>query len=148
MAVAKLDPKKVVHIVVHCSASRPSAKVDAAEIARWHRDRGFLKIGYHYVINRSGLVEPGRALDQVGAHAAGYNSVSVGVCLVGGLNDKTGAPENNFTEAQFDSLKTTLRALTEKFSNAKVLGHRDLPNVHKDCPCFDVASWWEEAQTK
>ena len=25
--------------------------------------------------------------------------------------------------------------------DAEILGHRDLPNVHKDCPSFDVKRW-------
>ena len=36
--------------------------------------------------------------------------------------------------------KTSGRVITPSFTvdypDAKILGHRELPNVHKDCPCF------------
>jgi len=28
--------------------------------------------------------------------------------------------------------------LKEDYPEAKVVGHRDLPGVKKECPCFDV----------
>ena len=34
------------YIVIHCSQTRPSQKIGAKEIDRWHRERGWLKIGY------------------------------------------------------------------------------------------------------
>ena len=42
------------YIVIHCSATRPSQDIDAKEIDRWHRSRGWLKIGYHKVLKRDG----------------------------------------------------------------------------------------------
>lgn len=134
------------YLVVHCSASKPKTFVDAATITRWHLDRGFLKIGYHYVILRDGTVQKGRKDSEVGAHVAGHNTGSLGVCLVGGLNDTTGKPENNFTDAQFDSLTTLLTKLSKDNPQAEVLGHRDFPNVAKDCPCWDVRPWWATKQ--
>jgi hypothetical protein len=31
-----------------------------------------------------------------------------------------------------------LRRLKAEHPDARILGHRDLPDVHKDCPCFDA----------
>jgi N-acetylmuramoyl-L-alanine amidase len=138
-----MDASQVRYIVVHCSASKPTQKVDAAVIDRWHRQRGFRKIGYHYVINRDGVVELGRMLDEAGAHAYGFNDCSVGICLVGGIN-AAGKAENNFTPAQFEELKAKLEELLVKFPKAQIVGHRDLPGVKKDCPSFDVRTWWAQ----
>lgn len=33
-----------------------------------------------------------------------------------------------------------LRKLRRLFPDAEIKGHRDLPNVKKDCPCFDAAA--------
>ena len=33
-----------------------------------------------------------------------------------------------------------LKDLKKDYPNAKVVGHRDFPNVRKECPCLDVAS--------
>lgn len=109
-----------------------------------HRLRGFLKIGYHYVIKRDGTVEQGRKETEVGAHVEGHNKGNLGICLAGGLNEKTGAPENNYTQQQFDSLFKLLTELKGRYPSAKVLGHRDWPNVAKACPCFDAGKWWVE----
>ena len=32
--------------------------------------------------------------------------------------------------------------LLVKYKGADVLGHRDFPDVNKDCPCFDVKKWY------
>lgn len=118
--------------------------VDATVIDRWHRERGFLKIGYHYVILRDGVIQKGRQDSEVGAHVEGHNKGSLGICMVGGLNDTTGKSENNFTDAQFVALKTLLTTLSKSNPEAVVLGHRDFPNVAKDCPCWNVIPWWTE----
>lgn len=134
----------VKYLVVHCSASKPKMFVDASVIDRWHRQRGFLRIGYHYVILRDGSVQKGRLDSEIGAHVEGHNSGSLGICMVGGLNDTTGKSENNFTDKQFDSLVTLLTKLKVSNPEAVVLGHRDFPNVHKDCPCWNVIPWWAD----
>ena len=142
------------HLVVHCSATRATADVGAADIRLWHKRQGWVDIGYHYVIKRDGTVEKGRPDDQPGAHVHGYNSKSLGICMVGGLAPDGKRGENNFTPAQFAALKTLLGTLSARYPNAKVLGHRDLsPDRNgdgkitrnewlKECPSFDAISWW------
>ncbi len=61
------------YIVIHCSQTRPSQNIGAKEIDRWHRERGWLKIGYGKVIKRDGTVEQGRGDDEIQAHVKGYN---------------------------------------------------------------------------
>lgn len=147
MGIAKLIPAAVKYLVVHCSATPASQNIGVKEIDRMHRERGFLKVGYHFIIKRDGTVEKGRALDEVGAHVEGYNSVSVGICLIGGVT-KDLQPENNFTLDQFHALAVLLKSLHVQFPAAVVQGHRDFPDVHKACPCFDVKPWYAETVTK
>ena len=135
----KNEPIK--YLVVHCSASPPNVYVDAAVIDRWHRQRGFFKIGYHYVIKRDGVIEKGRDEEEVGAHVQNYNTGSIGICLAGGV-DKKMNPENNFTDEQFKSLEGLLEDLLKRYPKAEILGHRDFPGVKKACPSFDVKPWW------
>lgn len=127
-------------LVVHCSATPPDADVGVKEIDKWHRDRGWLKVGYHFVIRRDGTIEQGRYLDETGAHVSGENDHSLGICLVGGVDDNMEA-ENNFDEAQFDALGDLLDALSVFYPNAAITGHRDLDGVNKACPSFDVSEW-------
>ncbi len=129
------------YIVVHCSATKPKMDIGAKEIRQWHLDKGWSDIGYAAVIRRDGTLEQGRDKDSVGAHVAGYNSISVGICLVGGI-DEAGHSEDNFTQKQFDTLEKVIREYKKIWPKALVRGHRDFPNVSKDCPCFDVQKWW------
>ena len=41
------------YIVIHCSQTRPSQKIGAKDIDRWHRESGWLKIGYGKVIKET-----------------------------------------------------------------------------------------------
>ena len=70
-------------IVVHCSATPPKMDIGVREIRTWHIKRGFVDVGYHYVIRRDGSVETGRPHDTQGAHVRSFNKFSVGICLVG-----------------------------------------------------------------
>ncbi len=128
-------------IVVHSSATPPDRDIGVEEINRWHLDRGFDMIGYHVVIRRDGTIEYGRPFDTRGAHAKGFNSRSIGVCVVGGVDSHMEA-ELNFTEEQFSALERVLTALQGLFPDAAVIGHKDLPATRTKCPGFDVVSWW------
>lgn len=126
-------------IVVHCSATRPSQDIRAADIDRWHRERGWQGIGYHYVIPRNGALETGRKHEQVGAHVRNFNQRSLGICLAGGINGQ-GQPDCNFTAEQWRTLAELVRTLRRQYVGADVVGHRDLDSG-KACPCFDVGAW-------
>jgi N-acetyl-anhydromuramyl-L-alanine amidase AmpD len=151
LAVKTSPVRKVDHLIVHCSASSATANIGAKEITEWHKARGWRTIGYHYVIRRNGKLELGRPVEEVGAHVGdcgpGWNTRSVGVCLVGGVNEQ-GKPTNNFTDEQFDTLEWVLLFLLKKFPGSAVMGHRDLIKLTKappkDCPSFDVTSYLKE----
>jgi len=129
-------------LVVHCAATRPSQDIGVADIRKWHLQRGFFDVGYHYVIRRDGTVEVGRPETQPGAHATNFNGRSLAVCLAGGVSEKNvNVAEDNFTPQQKAALRALLRRLHAKYPKAEILGHRDLPNVRKDCPSFDVRAW-------
>jgi len=122
--------------------------VTAKDIDRWHRERGFLKIGYHFFIRRDGTREKGREINEAGAHVAGYNHKSVAVCMAGGSkhgagNSDSWEAENNFTEAQWAMLYSTLKELREFYPKAKIVGHTELDS-RKACPSFSVPGYMEE----
>jgi len=144
-------------IVVHCSATKLGKHVNAAVIRGWHtsKPKNWSDIGYHNVILPSGTLETGRPLEKAGAHVRGHNANSIGICMVGGLDDR-GQPKNNFTPAQFTTLRAYLDTLVHMYPNARIVGHRDLsPDSDgdgeieewewmKSCPCFDVKRWLDE----
>lgn len=130
------------YIVIHCSQTRPSQSyVDARTIDRWHRERGWLKIGYGGVILRDGAYEQGREDNEVQAHVKGYNHTSFGLCLVGGAKEEDWKlPEDNFTAEQWETLKKQLTRLVKLYPDAQIVGHRDL-DPNKFCPSFDVRDY-------
>jgi len=126
-------------IVIHCAATRPNMDIGVEEITRWHvDDNGWSDIGYHKVIRRNGVVEEGRNLKYMGAHAAGYNHKSLGVCMVGGMSDDLLA-ENNFTDKQWTALKDLMVQLQVDYPDTNIIGHNEISA--KECPSFDVQQW-------
>lgn len=129
-------------LFVHCSATKPTQDIGAKEIREWHvKGCGWKDIGYHFVIRRNGVVEDGRPVEQVGAHVAGHNANSIGICLVGGI-DATGKPEANFTPEQWKALPRLLRVLKAQYPKATIHGHNEF--AAKACPSFDVQKWLKE----
>lgn len=125
-------------IFVHCSATKASQNVGVREIRQWHKEQGWLDVGYHYIVRRDGTIEAGRDEGAVGSHARGYNSTSIGVCLVGGIDAK-GKPEANFTDAQMKSLRALLGELKGRYPDAAIMAHHDV--APKACPSFNLQHW-------
>ena len=124
-------------IVIHCSATPEGKRLTFAECRRDHiAHRRFKDIGYHYYIDREGVIWPGRPEQEVGAHCKNHNKHSIGVCYEGGL-DRWGKPGDTRTQAQKRAMEVLLSDLKERYPKALVVGHRDL-NPAKDCPGFDV----------
>ena len=133
--------QSVDYIVVHCSATPSSLDIGFKEIDSWHKKRGWAGCGYHYIVRRDGAIEVGRPETQAGAHVKNFNHCSIGICMVGGLDNKRIAkPE--YTNEQWATLGVLVDELHLKYPNAEILGHRDFPDVNKACPCFDVKEWW------
>jgi N-acetyl-anhydromuramyl-L-alanine amidase AmpD len=115
-------------IFIHCSDSEWG---NAVTIDEWHEDRGFDKIGYHYVILNDkphygfedeildGQISVGRKPGRAGAHVQGFNFNSLGICLIG---------IDNFTEKQMNTLGKLLQYLCNKhdLTYDDVYGHRDV----------------------
>ena len=145
--------KRTDYIVLHVTATRPLTPAGVAEVTKMHKARGFSTIGYHYIVRLNGKVEAGRPENQIGAHVQGFNSVSIGVSLEGGLSQTTGKPADTRTPAQIEALIDLLKDLTKRYPNARICGHRDLSpdrdgdgvvepyEYLKECPCFDAIPW-------
>lgn len=133
----KQSKRSINLIIVHCSATKEGMDYTVADIKKWHLARKFSDIGYHYVIYRDGSVHNGRDVNISGAHCEGYNSHSIGICYIGGL-DKNGKPKDTRTDAQKTSLLKLLKTLKGMYPKATIHGHKEYAN--KACPCFDAYS--------
>jgi hypothetical protein len=140
--------KKLKYIIIHCTDSNFG---DVDIIRQWHvGERGWRDVGYHAVIlnghrkpkseyktKEDGLIEAGRGFnidalvdeEERGAHALGYNSISMGVALVG---------RDKFTVNQFKSALKLCSFYQAVVPGIKVIGHCETPKTDKTCPNFSM----------
>ena len=123
--------RRIEEIIIHHSASKD---VSAATIDKWHKQRGFKKIGYHYVIRQYGTIELGRDIREVGAHAKGRNSYSIGICLTGDFTKKRPS------YLQICALMSLLINLKMILSNIMTVSRH-----HQLCPGYDCMEFIDEA---
>lgn len=132
----KKSKRSIKEIIVHCTATPEGRPTTISEITSWHKQRGFSTIGYHYVVMLDGSVSVGRDVNISGAHCVGHNSVSIGVCYVGGVAKDGKTPKDTRTPAQKYALLMLLKKLKTLYPNVKIFGHRDF--APKACPSFDA----------
>lgn len=129
--------RKIEKLIIHCSATREGQHIDVDTIRDWHvNGRGWSDIGYHYVIYLDGSVHHGRPIERSGAHTKGYNSTSIGICYIGGVEKDGKTPKDTRTPEQKAALDGLLFDLTDQFPGATIHGHNEFAN--KACPSFDV----------
>jgi N-acetylmuramoyl-L-alanine amidase len=128
--------RQIRKIIIHCTATPEGRATTVKEVDRWHRERGFSGIGYHYLTGISGEVWKGRPEEQPGAHCEGHNADSIGVCYVGGLAADGRTAKDTRTAAQRTALKNLVASLKRRYPAATVHGHREF--ARKECPSFDV----------
>lgn len=141
-------------IVLHCSASKETDNYTFEQCKRDHRRRGFSTCGYHYFIDRSGVIHIGRPLSISGAHVKGHNSHSAGICYAGGLDKKGHAKDTRTPEQKAAIVKCILEVIdyAGEGNIKRICGHRDLsPDLNgngvvephewvKVCPSFEAST--------
>ncbi len=127
--------RTITEIIIHCSATIEGKDFTVKDIDRWHKQRGFKMVGYHYVIRLDGTIEQDRPLEMIGAHCTGHNAHSIGICYIGGL-DPSGRPKDTRTQTQKDVLWSLAKSLQKQIPQATLHGHNEFAN--KACPCFRV----------
>lgn len=140
----------VTEIVLHCSATYPgwlsseglTAKM--REIERWHLERGWRAIGYHYVIDRNGALGTGRPETEIGAGVLGHNQGVIHICLLGGGGSSADdAFLENFTQAQDSVVRRLIADISRRTPIRRVSGHNEW--ARKACPGFHVPTWLKGA---
>lgn len=149
-----MSKKKIKRIILHHSASEWGTVLD---INQWHLERGWQGCGYHFIIqngiptyedyknNRKfyelvGEIECGRKLDadewleadEKGAHAYGYNSDSIGICLI----HKKGQYEDRMISKLFRFVVELVIRFDIEIDN--IVGHYELDNNKPNCPSIDM----------
>lgn len=139
--------RNIKYIAVHCTASHQSQTIEG--LKQEFKRKGWVNPGYHYVVSPDGKITQLLDEDKVSNGVKGFNSVSINVAYIGGI-DTNGNPTDNRTDAQKASLRSLLKMLHKKYPTAIIQGHRDFsPDLNKDgkitqnewmksCPCFNA----------
>lgn len=139
--------RNIKYIFVHCTASQQTATVQ--QILKEFTQRGWRIPGYHYIVDPKGMLTQLVAEDRISNGVKGYNSESINVAYIGGI-DANKKPIDNRTPEQKKTLLNILTKLKQKYPDAVIMGHRDIsPDKNhngivdpweriKECPCFDA----------
>lgn len=138
--------RQIKRIFVHCTAG--SQKTTLKQLENEFKAKGWKSPGYHYVVFPDGKVEQMLDESKVSNGVRGYNSTSINVSYVGGVDSKL-KPIDNRTEAQKASLIKILTELKSRYPDAHIMGHRDIwgkdpKKWQKQCPCFDAEAEYAE----
>ena len=139
-----LKPEEVKLLIVHCSATRSDREYSVKTLIKDAIAR-FGQPSYHWYIRRNGNLIPILPENVRGVHARNYNRCSIGICYEGGVNPQ-GNNDDTRTPAQKQTLYELLKSLRRDYPQARIMGHRELPHVAKDCPCFDAAREYADLQ--
>ena len=139
--------RTIKRIFVHCTAG--SQKQTIADLKAEFKRKGWKNPGYHVVITPDGKCHQLLDYEKVSNGVQGYNSTSINVAYMGGI-DAQGNAVDNRTPEQKASLVKLLKELKGRYPKAEILGHRDIsPDTNgngivdpweriKECPCFDA----------
>ena len=127
--------RKLDRIILHCTATTEGRHVDVDTIRKWHLDRGWSDVGYHFIIYIDGSVHVGRPIEQSGAHTSGHNATTIGVVYVGGT-DASGKAKDTMNAAQETAFVNLVKHLRDQFGPLTLHGHNEY--AAKACPSFKV----------
>lgn len=120
------NPNRRTHTIwIHCSGSDNPRHDDVQVIRRWHLQRGWRDVGYHYYITKRGEVQQGRPLDQIPAATKGHNRGAIAICVGG---------KALFNGTQMDALREHCARL-DPWGRHRYRGHCEVSS--KACPVFD-----------
>lgn len=133
--------RSITKIIIHCSATPEGKPFTVEQIRAWHttpkpKGNGWRDIGYHFVIYLDGSIHTGRPIGQIGAHCAGHNANSIGICYIGGCTKDGATPKDTRTPAQKAALVKLIKKLKASYPKATIHGHNEFAN--KACPSFNV----------
>ncbi len=115
-------------IIHHSVVYEANGLATLLEIQRLHReDRGWADIGYHFLIDKDGTLYEGRDLTARGAHTAGFNTGSAGICLLGDFRFAAAS------QAQLDAALALVRWLIAELEPTHLAGHQQF-NPATLCP--------------
>lgn len=138
--------RRIDYIVIHCTATPQTTKIESIK-NYWKNNLKWSRFGYHFIIEANGKVTQLSDIRNPTNGVAGYNSNSIHISYIGGIDGK-GRGVDNRTDAQKISLIETIKkvrnevAINQRFFPI-IQGHNQFPKVNKACPCFDAKKEYE-----
>lgn len=149
---------KVKRIVVHCTGEPANAKRCREYYHHFFFDvKKWKHYGYHAVVFQDGtwcVLQKWPEVKKDGGYitndttangAAGFNTDSMHIAYVGGLLPHSTVARDTRTQEQKKTLWSIIACWKRDYQVTEVVGHNQLPNVKKDCPCFDAKTVYRNA---
>jgi hypothetical protein len=116
-------------LVIHHSAYYGSGDINSLmEVQSTHREkRKWADVGYHFMVGKGGDIYEGRDIRVRGTHVEGYNTGSLGICLLGNYTLDT------ITDPQLNAVQVLLNWLVPYLKPGCIASHRDF-NAQTECP--------------
>lgn len=92
------------------------------DLDAWHKQNGWVGVGYHYFVRKDGRIYKGRPDYTMGAHCKGHNANTLGVCAEG----------NYMVETMPEVQKQAIIELCQSLGIKNIKGHKELKPT--DCP--------------
>lgn len=125
-----LPRKQTTYIVVTATMDDPPPTYREIE---WRaRKYGYLDAGCHFVITNDGTFEC-RQVGSVGVGVKPHNDKSVIITLAG---------QHPYSERQMSALIVVIDMLSNRYPDAQLVAHSELPGARSQAPGFDVQAWW------
>lgn len=138
--------RTIKYIAIHCTATPQTTTIESIK-NYWKNNLGWKNPGYHIIVKPDGSAVELLPIDKVSNGVAGFNSVSINISYIGGVDAKN-KPLDNRTDAQKATLLTLVKRYKEMFPNAIVQGHRDFlkrgTSNWKECPSFDAKAEYKD----
>ena len=125
----KKPTRHVDRVFLHCSASEAplEGKALVDEIRRWHKKRGWSDVGYNLLIDKAGVVMPGRPLARNPAAQKGHNTGTIAICVHG---------LEKFPPNMLEQCRLLCAEINEAY-DGRISFHGHCEVSSKECPVFD-----------
>ncbi len=138
LAITLRDTSRAIdEIIVHCAATPEGKYFDVRDVTAWHKQRGWGRCGYHFIVLLDGTIQEGCPVGQEGIHTKRHNKGTIGISYIGGVSKDGKVAKDTRNKAQRAGLIGLVMALKAKHGIAKpVSGHNQY--AQKACPSFSV----------
>ena len=116
-------------ILIHHSAFYEGTDLQTVRTVQQEHfvDRGWADIGYHFCVGQTGIIYEGRDWNVRGTHVEGYNTGTLGICLLGNFM------QEQPTDAQLQSTLALINWAAERLTMSHIASHRHF-NPLTECP--------------